>query len=111
VRDAALIAGAQKVEHYEISAYGTLAYMAGLLQQGRAKDLLGETLNEEKAADEKLNQIAMSDVNREALLGSGNGQDGEDEEENGTGRSKRPARGRSSGTRRHTGRQRTRKRR
>ena len=69
VLDAALIAGAQKVEHYEIATYGTLAYFAELLGQGRAKELLGETLDEEKAADEKLSQIAKSDVNREALVG------------------------------------------
>lgn len=67
VLDAALIAGAQKVEHYEIASYGTLAYFAELLGNERAKNLLGETLNEEKAADDKLNQIAKSEVNREAL--------------------------------------------
>ncbi len=67
VLDAALIAGAQKVEHYEIASYGTLAYFAELLGESRAKELLGQTLEEEKAADEKLNEIAMSEVNREAL--------------------------------------------
>jgi ferritin-like metal-binding protein YciE len=67
VLDAALIAGAQKAEHYEIASYGTLAYFAELLGEDEAKDLLGETLDEEKAADEKLNTIAMSKVNREAL--------------------------------------------
>jgi ferritin-like metal-binding protein YciE len=73
VLDAALIAGAQKVEHYEISAYGTLAYFAKLLRNDRAKDLLGETLDEEKATDAKLSALAKSSVNREALLGAGNG--------------------------------------
>ena len=67
VLDAALIAGAQKVEHYEIASYGTLAYFADLMGHERAKELLGDTLDEEKAADEKLNQIAKSKVNREAL--------------------------------------------
>lgn len=76
VLDAALIAGGQKVEHYEIASYGTLAYFAELLGNSRAKDLLGETLDEEKAADEKLNDIAKSDVNRQALTG-----DAEDDEE------------------------------
>ena len=52
--DAALIAGAQKVEHYEIASYGTLAYFAELLGEDKAKELLSETLEEEKAADEKL---------------------------------------------------------
>jgi ferritin-like metal-binding protein YciE len=78
ILDAALIAGAQKVEHYEIASYGTLAYFAGLLGQDRAKRLLGETLNEEKAADQKLNQIAKSKVNRQALLnGSGDNEHSE----------------------------------
>jgi ferritin-like metal-binding protein YciE len=77
VRDAALIAGAQRAEHYEIAAYGTLAYFAELLGNDRAKDLLGQTLDEEKAADEKLTTIAKSSVNRDALMGAGT----EDEEE------------------------------
>ena len=79
VLDAALIAGAQKVEHYEIATYGTLAYFAELLGHDRAKDLLGETLDEEKAADEKLSQLAKSDVNREALMGNGEAMSDEDE--------------------------------
>jgi ferritin-like metal-binding protein YciE len=79
ILDAALIAGAQKVEHYEIASYGTLAYFAGLLGQERAKRLLGETLNEEKAADQKLNQIAKSRVNRQALLGNSSGDEEQSE--------------------------------
>ena len=71
VLDAALIAGAQKVEHYEIASYGTLAYFAGLLGNEEAKNLLGETLDEEKAADRKLNDIAKSKVNRDALMSAG----------------------------------------
>lgn len=71
VLDAALIAGAQKVEHYEIASYGTLAYFAELLGQEDAKNLLGETLEEEKDADEKLSTIATSNVNRQALMGQG----------------------------------------
>src|SRR5919106_6097672 len=71
VLDAALIAGAQKVEHYEIASYGTLAYFAGLLGNNEAKDLLGQTLDEEKAADQKLNEIAKSRVNRQALMSAG----------------------------------------
>jgi ferritin-like metal-binding protein YciE len=67
--DAALLAGAQKVEHYEIATYGTLAYFAEILGQDRAKSLLGETLEEEKATDEKLTALAKSDVNRKALMG------------------------------------------
>jgi len=71
VLDAALIAGGQKVEHYEIASYGTLAYFADLLGDERPKALLGQTLDEEKAADQKLNQIAKSKVNREALRSYG----------------------------------------
>ena len=56
--DAALIASAQKVEHYEIATYGTLATFAEVLEMQQAKDLLGQTLEEEKEADEKLTGIA-----------------------------------------------------
>ena len=77
VRDAALIAGAQRAEHYEIAAYGTLAYFAELLGNEKAKDLLGQTLDEEKAADEKLSMIAKSKVNRDALMGMGAEEDEE----------------------------------
>jgi ferritin-like metal-binding protein YciE len=78
VLDAALIAGAQKVEHYEIASYGTLAYFAEMLGNDRAKSLLGQTLDEEKAADEKLNTIAKSDVNRDALMGVSDDEEGGD---------------------------------
>jgi ferritin-like metal-binding protein YciE len=62
VLDAALISSAQKVEHYEIAAYGALAAYAKLLQMEEAVDLLGQTLDEEKETDEKLNEIA-SEIN------------------------------------------------
>jgi ferritin-like metal-binding protein YciE len=58
VLDAAMIASAQKVEHYEIAAYGTLATYAKLLEDEEAVDLLGQTLDEEKETDETLTQIA-----------------------------------------------------
>ena len=63
--DAALIGAAQKVEHYEIATYGTLATWADLLGHQDAKDLLGQTLEEEKEADEKLTGIA-GQINPEA---------------------------------------------
>ena len=63
--DAALISAAQKVEHYEIASYGTLATFAEVLGHEEAKDLLGQTLEEEKEADEKLTGIA-SQINPEA---------------------------------------------
>lgn len=66
VRDAALISAAQRVEHYEIAAYGSVREYAALLGQDDIAELLEETLNEEKAADEKLNSIAKS-VNSQAL--------------------------------------------
>jgi len=78
VLDAALIAGAQKAEHYEIASYGTLAYFAEVLGNEKAKNLLGQTLDEEKAADEKLSTIAKSKVNRAALMGAGIADDEED---------------------------------
>ena len=56
--DAALISAAQKVEHYEIATYGTLATFAEIMGHQDAKDLLGQTLDEEKEADEKLTQVA-----------------------------------------------------
>jgi len=66
VIDAALISAAQRVEHYEIAAYGCLRTYAGLLGYDNAVKLLSETLSEEEAADEKLNSIAESKVNAEA---------------------------------------------
>jgi ferritin-like metal-binding protein YciE len=60
--DAALIGACQKVEHYEIAAYGTLATYAKMLGNEEALDLLTETLEEEKETDEKLTAIA-SEIN------------------------------------------------
>jgi len=58
VRDAALISAAQRVEHYEMAAYGTVRTYAQLLGQTQCAKLLEETLEEEKAADQKLTSIA-----------------------------------------------------
>lgn len=58
VRDAGLIGAAQKVEHYEIATYGTLHALAQKLGYKAADKLLAETLDEEKATDEKLTAIA-----------------------------------------------------
>ena len=66
VRDAGLIAGAQRVEHYEMAVYGSLKTWAEQLNDGQAAQLLEETLNEEKKADQKLTQIAESSVNTNA---------------------------------------------
>jgi ferritin-like metal-binding protein YciE len=69
VRDAALICAAQRAEHYEIAAYGCARTFAELLGHGEIVDLLQQTLDEEKATDEKLTEIAMQHVNQEAAVG------------------------------------------
>ncbi len=66
VRDAAIIAAAQKVEHYEIASYGTLVAFAEILGESSSAKLLEQTLNEEKEADKTLTEIATSSVNSEA---------------------------------------------
>lgn len=58
VKDAALISAAQRVEHYEIAAYGTARTLAGELDLGDAQDLLDQTLDEESNADKLLTKIA-----------------------------------------------------
>ena len=75
--DACLISAAQRAEHYEIAAYGTLVSWAKTIRHDDAADLLQEILDEEKAADEKLNAIAESGVNEEAASGAEN-EDGEE---------------------------------
>lgn len=66
-RDAAIIGAAQRVEHYEISAYGTAHTHAMVLGLQRAEDLLQQTLDEEKEADNKLNDIAKNSINADAV--------------------------------------------
>jgi ferritin-like metal-binding protein YciE len=66
VIDAALIASAQKVEHYEIAAYGCLRTYAQLLGLEQAVQLLQQTLEEEEATDKILNQLAESGINEAA---------------------------------------------
>lgn len=81
--DAALICAAQKVEHYEIASYGSLESWAKLMGEQEAADLLGETLSEEKAADEKLTSIAEEAINVEENEGE------EEEEEEHAGQNRR----------------------
>jgi ferritin-like metal-binding protein YciE len=76
VMDAGLIAAAQRVEHYEIAVYGTLRTYAEQLNMDQDADLLQETLDEEKEADEKLSELASECVNLEA-----EGDEGGDEEQ------------------------------
>ena len=66
LRDALIIASAQKVEHYEIAAYGTVRTLAEKLQEDDVARLLQETLDEEGEADKKLTQLA-EEVNEDAL--------------------------------------------
>ena len=66
VRDAGLIAAAQKVEHYEIASYGTVRAYAEMLGMDEAADLLQKTLDEEGNTDKKLTQLAESRVNVKA---------------------------------------------
>lgn len=66
VKDAALIAAAQRVEHYEIAGYGCARTFAEQLGKIEFAGLLQQTLDEEKAADEKLTELAMADINARA---------------------------------------------
>lgn len=65
-RDAALIMAAQKVEHYEIASYGGLAQLAKTMEHTKAKELLGQILEEEKQTDMLLTEIAENAINNEA---------------------------------------------
>ena len=66
VKDAGIIASAQRVEHYEMAGYGTAAHYAERLGLKEVAALLNETLDEEKKADKKLNKIAKKSVNQKA---------------------------------------------
>ncbi|HKR02994.1 MAG TPA: ferritin-like domain-containing protein [Bacteroidia bacterium] len=76
MRDAGIISAGQKVEHYEIASYGTLRQFAETLGLSDAASILAETLEEEKAADVKLTEVAVACINIEAA--------GEEEEEEST---------------------------
>jgi ferritin-like metal-binding protein YciE len=75
VKDAAIIAAAQRVEHYEIAAYGTVCTYARTLGYDTVAKLLEQTLEEEKAADKKLTELAESGINQMAV--EGNAEEGE----------------------------------
>jgi ferritin-like metal-binding protein YciE len=77
-RDAVMIASAQKVEHYEIASYGTICTWANLLGKTEIAGILEDTLEEEKAADQKLTGIAESFVNAAA---ASEGDENEEHEE------------------------------
>lgn len=69
-KQAALIGAAQRVEHYEIAAYGTARAHARQLGYLKAVELLSQTLNEEKETDQKLTQLAENRVNVKAAMSS-----------------------------------------
>jgi len=69
VLDAMIIASAQRAEHYEMAAYGTAIAWAEALELNEVMELLNETLEEEKAADEKLTQLAEAGINEAASAG------------------------------------------
>ncbi len=77
ILDAALIACGQRMEHYEIAAYGTVVALATAMGHDDIAQLLGQTLEEEKATDQKLTEVSES-VNKEAI---GDDEEEEDEEE------------------------------
>ena len=81
VMDAMLIAGAQKVEHYEITSYGTCIAWAEALGLTEVAEVLNETLAEEKAADEKLSALAESGINEAATAGESEEEDMEEEDD------------------------------
>ena len=89
--DAAMIAAAQAVEHYEITRYGTLASWAGELGLDDAAALLEETLAEEKATDLKLTELGESRINAMAI-------DGDDEGEASDGNAKAGTKSKKSGS-------------
>ena len=86
VMDAALISAAQRVEHYEIAAYGTVRTYAELLGEDTAAQLLEQTLEEEKETDQKLTDMA-GEINVKAL-GEGSEEGSEEEEEEAPARKK-----------------------
>jgi ferritin-like metal-binding protein YciE len=67
VMDAALIAASQRIEHYEISGYGTAAHFAERLGHNEAANLLRQTLEEEQLTDTKLNELAKNYLNAKAM--------------------------------------------
>lgn len=89
VTDAGIIASAQKVEHYEIATYGTLCEYANVLGHSEIADLLKQTLEEEKAADKKLTQLAEAGINSMATTAMGEESENVRNAGNGSSRNRR----------------------
>jgi len=85
VLDLVIVAGMQRIEHYEIAAYGTDIALARALGETEIADLLSQTLEEEKQTDLKLTEVTGRSIMPEALAGEDEEADGEDEEQ-GAGR-------------------------
>lgn len=79
VRDLALIAGLQRIEHYEIAAYGTMAALAQAIGEEEVAQLVSQTLQEEKEADEKLTRVTRESVLPAAMQEAEEGQEEEEE--------------------------------
>jgi ferritin-like metal-binding protein YciE len=98
--DACLIAAGQRAEHYEMAAYGTLVAWARAMGHTQAADLLQETLDEEKAADEKLSSLAEGGINQDAADAAHADKDEDEPAKVGAGAKKKtPASKRKSGSR------------
>ncbi|HYV96198.1 MAG TPA: ferritin-like domain-containing protein [Gemmatimonadaceae bacterium] len=80
ILDAAIISAAQKVEHYEIAAYGSAVAYAEMLDMNDVAEILEETLEEEKAADERLTELAENEISPQAELEGGIAGDEEEAE-------------------------------
>jgi ferritin-like metal-binding protein YciE len=93
--DACLIAAAQRAEHYEMAAYGTLVAWARAMNHTEAADLLQQTLEEEKATDEKLSTLAESGINQQAADAAHPQDEGEEGEEGDEQEAEQPAPSRS----------------
>jgi hypothetical protein len=96
VMDAAIIAAAQRAEHYEIGAYGTCIEWARLMGHNEAVSLLEQTLEEEKAADKKLTMLAESEINP-AAIAQGQSDESDEGEEVMSGASRGRGNSRTSG--------------
>jgi ferritin-like metal-binding protein YciE len=110
VMDAGIIAAAQRAEHYEIGAYGSVMAWAKALGLSDIASTLEETLEEEKAADEKLSQLAEGSINQQASAMDGEVEEGEEEEMAAAGSSSRSqsgSRGRTKGRSQSSGQSQT----
>jgi ferritin-like metal-binding protein YciE len=86
--DAGIVAAAQRVEHYEIAAYGSARKLGELLGHQQVVELLQQTLDEEKAADRKLTEVVEHDIYPQALNVAGSQDEAEDAEEGADKKSK-----------------------